>query len=75
MTKLRYKFTNDILFKLLFVKYQDLLKHLVAVLLKIRIESISEFVIINPEMPPDAMGDKFCRLDINMTVNGQRVVS
>jgi predicted transposase/invertase (TIGR01784 family) len=24
-------------------------------------------------MPPEAIGDKFCRLDINMTVDGQRV--
>ena len=24
-------------------------------------------------MPPEAMGDKFCRLDINMIVDGQRV--
>jgi len=24
-------------------------------------------------MPPEAMGEKFCHLDINMTVNGQRV--
>ena len=24
-------------------------------------------------MPPEVMGDKFCRLDINMMVNGQRV--
>lgn len=32
-----------------------------------------KFVIRNPEMPPKNLGDKFCRLDINMTVNGQRV--
>ena len=30
MTKLKYKFTNDTLFKILFVKYPDLLKRLVA---------------------------------------------
>jgi len=24
-------------------------------------------------MPPETIGDKFCRLDINMIVNGQRV--
>ena len=73
MTKLRYKLTNDILFKMLFVKYPDLLKRLVAELLGILYESIEQFSIINPEMPPEAMGDKFCRLDINMIVNGQRV--
>jgi len=27
----------------------------------------------NPEMPPETIGDKFCRLDINMMVNKQQV--
>ena len=73
MTKLKYKFTNDTLFKILFVKYPDLLKRLVANILKIPLESITEFVITNPEVPPEVVGDKFCRLDINMLVDGQRV--
>jgi len=73
MAKLKYKFTHDILFKMLFVQNQDLLKRLVAALLAIPYESIGEFVVTNPEMPPGAIGEKFCRLDINMTVNGQKV--
>jgi len=73
MTKLEYTFTTDTLFKILFVQYPDLLKRLVSELLKIRLESIGQFVITNPEMPPEALGDKFCRLDINMTVDGQQV--
>jgi len=58
---------------MLFVKHADLLKQLVSELLEIWLESIGEFYITNPEMPPESLGDKFCRLDINMTVNGQRV--
>ena len=73
MDRLEYTFNNDTLFKMLFVKYPDLLKRLVAELLGIRYESIEQFVITNPEMPPEALGDKFCRLDINMTVDGRRV--
>ena len=73
MTKLKYTFKNDTLFKMLFMKYPELLKRLVAELLKIQFESIEQFVINNSEMPPDIIGEKFCRLDINMTVNGQRV--
>ena len=73
MTKLKYKFTNDTLFKILFVKHPDLLKRLVASILKIPLSSITEFVITNPEVPPEVVGDKFCRLDINMIVDGQRV--
>jgi predicted transposase/invertase (TIGR01784 family) len=58
---------------MLFVQYPDLLKRLVVKLLGISADSIEEFEIRNPEMPPESLGDKFCRLDINMTVNGQRV--
>jgi len=72
MTELKYKFTNDTLFKMLFVKYPGLLKRLVAVLLKIQVDSIGKFEIRNPEMPPESLGDKFCRLDINMDIDGQR---
>ena len=73
MTKLEYTFKNDTLFKMIFVHYPDLLKQLVAELLGIPFESIGNFVITNPEMTPEAMGEKFCRLDINMTVDYQRV--
>ena len=73
MTKLEYTFKTDTLFKMLFVQYPDLLKQLVCELLEIHIESISRFEITNPEMPPESLGDKFCRLDINMIVDAQRV--
>ena len=73
MSKLRYTFKNDTLFKMLFVKHQDLLKKLIAALLGIALESIEQFTVRNPEMPPEVLGDKFCRLDINMTVNKQRI--
>jgi predicted transposase/invertase (TIGR01784 family) len=70
---LEYTFTYDTLFKMLFVKFPDLLKRLVAATLGITADSISEFRITNPEIPPESLGDKFCRLDINMVVDGQRV--
>jgi predicted transposase/invertase (TIGR01784 family) len=73
MTKLKYRFTYDTLIKLLFVKYPALLKRLVAAILGIAADSIKEFTITNPEIPPEAIGDKFCKLDINMLVNSQRV--
>jgi predicted transposase/invertase (TIGR01784 family) len=66
-------FTYDTLFKMLFVKFPDLLKHLVAAMLGITVDSMSEFKIMNPEIPPEIISSKFCHLDINMLVNGQRV--
>jgi len=73
MTELKHKLTNDLLFKMLFVKYPKLLKRLVAALLGIKYGDITQFEITNPDMPPETLGDKFCKLDINMIVNGQRV--
>ena len=73
MRKLTYTFKTDTLFKMLFVEHQDLLKKLVAVLMGIPVESITQFAVQNPEMLPENLGAKFCRLDINMAVNGQRV--
>lgn len=73
MTKLKHMLKNDNLFKLLFVKYLYLLKRLLAALLDIRYESIKQFEITNPEMPLEEIGKKFCRLDINMVVDGKRV--
>jgi predicted transposase/invertase (TIGR01784 family) len=73
MAKLEYTFKNDTLFKILFVRHPGLLKRLVAEVLRIKLECIGQFEIRNPELPPESLGDKFCRLDINMTVNGQSV--
>jgi len=73
MTKLQYTFKTDTLFKILFTKFPDLLKELVAALLGIAYESIEQFDITNPNISPEELGKKFCRLDIKMTVNGQVV--
>jgi predicted transposase/invertase (TIGR01784 family) len=73
LTKLEYTFKNDTLFKMVFVKYPDLLKQLVSNLLSIKLESIKNLEVVNSEMPPEAMTEKFCRLDINMIVDGKRV--
>ena len=72
-TKLKYSFKNDVLFKMLFVDYPHLLKRLVAVLLGIPVESIAKFEVINPEMTPEEIGKKFCRLDIVLNIDGKKV--
>jgi len=73
MTKLKYTLKLDTLFKMLFTRNQHLLKRLVAALLGIQYEDITEFSVINPEISPEELGKKFCRLDINMLVSGQKV--
>lgn len=58
-------------------KRQDLMlasiKSFVSVLLGISPESIESFLIVNSEIRPENLGDKFCRLDIHMVINGQFV--
>jgi len=73
MTKLEFTLKNDALFKMLFVQYPELLRLLVASSLAIKHESIGQFEIKNPEMPSEFVRGKFCQLDINMAVDGQRV--
>ncbi|MDR2898492.1 MAG: Rpn family recombination-promoting nuclease/putative transposase, partial [Spirochaetaceae bacterium] len=57
------------MFKMVFSKNPPLLKRFTASLLGIHVDSISKFEIHNSEIAPEAVKDKFCRLDINMTVN------
>jgi len=52
MTKLKYTLTNDILFKMVFVQYPELLKRLVAELLGIAYDSIADFEIANSAEVP-----------------------
>jgi len=66
-------FKTDTLFKILFTKYQDLLRRLITELLGIKYDDIEQFIIINPDISPEELGKKFCRLDINMIVNGQNI--
>ena len=56
MTELKYTFKNDILFKMYFMRHQEQLKFLIALILRIPLGSITEFMIINTEMPPEAIG-------------------
>ncbi|MCL1865833.1 MAG: Rpn family recombination-promoting nuclease/putative transposase [Oscillospiraceae bacterium] len=56
-----------------FVKYKHLLKRLVVSVLKITIDEIEEFVILNGEIIPETVDKKFCRLDIHLKVNGQYI--
>ena len=71
--KLTYRFMYDLVVKMLFAQNPDLLQNLVAMLLRISPESIEEFVVTNTEIAPETVGEKFCRLDINMIVDGRHI--
>ncbi|MDR1870798.1 MAG: Rpn family recombination-promoting nuclease/putative transposase, partial [Deltaproteobacteria bacterium] len=69
MTDLDHKLTDDILFKMVFLRLPERLKDIIAGALDIPSKSISEFRITNPEMPPEIYGEKFCRFDVKMDVD------
>jgi predicted transposase/invertase (TIGR01784 family) len=71
--ELTYRFMYDLVVKMVFSKNPELLKNLVAKLLKINPASISKFLVTNAEIVPDSLGKKFCRLDIAMEVDGRKV--
>ncbi|MDR2620343.1 MAG: Rpn family recombination-promoting nuclease/putative transposase [Propionibacteriaceae bacterium] len=73
MPLLKYRLTNDVLFKILFSQVPDFLKRLVAGVLNIRFEDITQFEVEPAEIPPEAINDKFLHLDINMVLNGQLI--
>jgi len=73
MVALQYKFTSDILFKMFFTRHEELLCSLVAAALGKTPEDIKTLEIKNPEILPEEIGGKFCRLDLNMVINDEIV--
>jgi predicted transposase/invertase (TIGR01784 family) len=56
-----------------FTQYPELLQRLVSELLGIQYDNIEHFRITSPELTPDFVGEKFCKLDISMIVNSEQV--
>ena len=71
--RLAYRFMYDLVAKMVFSQNPDLLQNLVARLLKIGPASIRDFRVANTEIVPESLGEKFCRLDIVMIVDGRLV--
>jgi predicted transposase/invertase (TIGR01784 family) len=74
MADLKYRLTDDAVFKIMFDTYPELLKHLVAALLFIPVKSITYFKVDNAEVGPNVPDEKFSRYDLYMGVNDIRVV-
>jgi predicted transposase/invertase (TIGR01784 family) len=62
--KLIVKPKLDVVFKLLFVEHPDLLKIFLSDALNMPEEDFAEIQILNPELLPDSVGEKYARLDI-----------
>lgn len=56
----------DVVFKKFFIENKDLLKEFLVDILEIPADDIEEIIITNPEIPPESIESKFCRLDLNL---------
>ena len=70
---LEHTFSDDLLFKMVFVKREDLLKDLVAKVLGIQPGLITGFELLNKSLDPAQIEGKSCLLDINLAFQGHLV--
>lgn len=63
----------DIIFRKLFSENEDLLHDFLASILDIPNDSIKKIQIVNPELSPEAIENKFSRLDLNMAIDDKLV--
>ncbi|MDR1674500.1 MAG: Rpn family recombination-promoting nuclease/putative transposase, partial [Oscillospiraceae bacterium] len=67
-----YYLTNDAVFKKIFgsEKNRDLLISFLSAILNIPKETMSDVTVKNPEITPENIADKFCRLDLSLSIDG-----
>ena len=69
MEKLVHTLTGDLLFKLFFVRFQGYLKRFIAAALGLNASELRETEVTNPDILPDTLGKKYCRMDLNVKAN------
>jgi predicted transposase/invertase (TIGR01784 family) len=70
MTRLDFLPSSDLLFKIFFVHNLGFLRDFLAAVLEIPLAEIGEIVIKNPDLTPEIVGGKFCRLDLSVEIAG-----
>ncbi len=67
----------DLVFKKIFsdTKNTDILIDFIATILGINPSSITDIEILDNELPPESLDEKFCRLDIKLTINKHTVIN
>ena len=73
--ELKYTLMNDFLSKYSFQKDLYALKGLLAALLKIDLDEITDILIMNPIEPGEQITDKDCILDIKLEMNHSTVIN
>ena len=73
--KLRYKLTNDYMFRAVFQKNENALKGLLSALLNIPKKDIKELTILNPIILGETIDDKTCILDLHLRLNNDEIIN
>lgn len=73
--KLRYKLTNDYMFRAVFQKNENALKGLLSALLGISKNEIKEVTILNPIILGETIDDKTCILDLHLRLNNNELIN
>ena len=73
--KLRYKLTNDYMFRAVFQKNENALKGLLSALLGIPKNEIKEVTILNPIILGETIDDKTCILDLHLRLNNNELIN
>ena len=73
--KLRYKLTNDYMFRAVFQKNENALKGLLSALLNIPKTEIKEVTILNPIILGETIDDKTCILDLHLRLNNNELIN
>ena len=73
--QIRYKLTNDYMFRAVFQENNNALKGLLYALLNLPKESIASAIIENPIELGKSIDDKTCILDLKITLNDQKILN
>lgn len=73
--KIRYRLTNDYMFRAIMQRNKNILKHLVCALLSIPVEQVISLTIENPIELGKAIDAKTCILDIKILLNNNQYIN
>lgn len=73
--KIRYRLTNDYMFRAVMQKNNNVLKHLICALLNLSVEEVKDLTIQNPIELGKEIDSKTCILDIKVLLNNNQYIN
>ena len=73
--KIRYRLTNDYMFRAVMQKNKNVLKHLICALLSMQVDEVKDLTIQNPIELGKEIDSKTCILDIKILLNNNQIIN